>query len=48
MEFSADVPLKFGNNSVTVFAREDEDYQSHRTFHVLRRQAAEVAHGVPK
>ena len=28
----ADVPLKPGNNVVTVFAREDEEYQSRRTF----------------
>jgi carboxyl-terminal processing protease len=48
LPFAADLPLKPGNNSVTVFAREDEDYQSHRTFHVHRRPAAEVAQGVQK
>jgi carboxyl-terminal processing protease len=47
MEFSADLPLKFGNNSVTVFAREDEEFQARRTFFVHRRPAAEVAQGVP-
>jgi carboxyl-terminal processing protease len=43
MEFQADVPLKPGNNVVTVFAREDEEYQSRRTFVVHRGAAAEVA-----
>jgi carboxyl-terminal processing protease len=45
MEFSAELPLKFGNNSVTVFAREDEEFQARRTFFVHRRPAAEVAQG---
>ena len=48
MEFQADVPLKPGNNAVTVFAREDEEFQSRRTFFVHRRPAAEVAQGVQK
>jgi carboxyl-terminal processing protease len=43
MEFSTDVPLKPGNNAVTVFAREDDEFQSRRTFYVYRRGAAEVA-----
>jgi carboxyl-terminal processing protease len=47
--FAADVPLKPGNNTVTVFAREDQDFQTHRTFVVHRRTAAaEVAQGVTK
>jgi carboxyl-terminal processing protease len=46
MEFTADIPLKPGNNLVTVFAREDEDFQTRRSFYVLRRgptQAAQAA-----
>jgi carboxyl-terminal processing protease len=46
MEFQSDVPLKPGNNLVTVFAREDEDFQTRRSFYVLRRgptQAAQAA-----
>jgi carboxyl-terminal processing protease len=46
LEFTADVPLKLGNNTVTVFAREDEEFQTRRTFYVNRRGAAEVAQGV--
>jgi len=42
LEFAADVPLKPGNNVVTVFAREDEEFQSHRSF-VAHRRVAEVA-----
>jgi len=42
LDFAADVPLKPGNNVVTVFAREDEDFQSHRSF-VVHRRVAEVA-----
>jgi carboxyl-terminal processing protease len=45
VDFSADLPLDPGNNTVTVFAREDEEFQSRRTFHVHRRPAAEVAQG---
>jgi carboxyl-terminal processing protease len=48
MDFAADVPLKPGNNVVTVFAREDEDFQAHRTFVVYRRSPAEIAQGMPK
>ncbi|HSM91740.1 MAG TPA: MXAN_5808 family serine peptidase [Anaeromyxobacteraceae bacterium] len=43
MEFQADVPLKPGNNLVTVFAREDEDFQTRRSFYVLRRGSAQAA-----
>jgi carboxyl-terminal processing protease len=46
VDFAADVPLKAGNNVVTVYAREDEEFQSRRTFYVHRRNAAEVAQGV--
>jgi carboxyl-terminal processing protease len=46
VDFSADVPLKPGNNVVTVFAREDEEFQARRTFYVYRRGPAEVAQGV--
>jgi carboxyl-terminal processing protease len=45
VDFSADLPLDQGNNTVTVFAREDEEFQSRRTFYVHRRPAAEVAQG---
>ena len=45
MDFSADVPLKPGNNVVTVFAREDEEFQARRTVYVHRRGTAEVAQG---
>jgi carboxyl-terminal processing protease len=43
MEFAADVPLKAGNNVITVYAREDEEYQARRTMFVYRRGPAEVA-----
>jgi carboxyl-terminal processing protease len=43
MEFQADLPLKPGNNLVTVFAREDEDFQSRRSFYVLRRVPTQAA-----
>jgi carboxyl-terminal processing protease len=45
MDFAADVPLKPGNNVITVFAREDEEFQTRRTVYVNRRGAAEVAQG---
>ncbi len=48
MDFAADVPLKPGNNVVTVFVREDEEFQARRTVFVHRRGAAEVAQGAPK
>jgi carboxyl-terminal processing protease len=41
--FAADVPLKPGNNTVTVVAREDEEFQSRRSLIVHRREPAEVA-----
>ena len=43
MEFTTDVPLKPGNNVVTVFAREDDEFQSRRSIVVYRRPPAEVA-----
>jgi carboxyl-terminal processing protease len=43
MEFSTDVPLKPGNNVVTVFAREDDEFQTRRSVVVYRRPPAEVA-----
>jgi carboxyl-terminal processing protease len=43
IQFVADVPLKPGNNTVTVVAREDEEFQSRRSLIVHRREVAEVA-----
>jgi carboxyl-terminal processing protease len=43
MEFTTEIPLKPGNNLVTVFAREDEDFQTRRSFYVLRRAPAQQA-----
>ncbi len=43
VDFAADVPLKAGNNVITVFAREDEEFQGRRSIYVNRRPAAEVA-----
>jgi carboxyl-terminal processing protease len=43
IDFAADLPLKPGNNVVTVVAREDEEFQARRTFVVHRREPAEVA-----
>jgi carboxyl-terminal processing protease len=43
MDFATDVPLKPGNNIITVFAREDEEFQARRTVFVHRRGTAEVA-----
>jgi carboxyl-terminal processing protease len=45
MEFATDVPLKPGNNVLTFFAREDEEFQARRTMYVHRRGAAQVAQG---
>jgi len=45
LEFAADVPLKPGNNVVTVFAREDEEFQAHRSFVAFRRVAEVAAQG---
>ncbi len=43
MEFATDLPLKPGNNVVTVFAREDDEFQSRRSVVVYRKPPAEVA-----
>jgi len=43
IDFATDVPLKPGNNTVTVVAREDDEFQSHRSLIVHRREPAEVA-----
>jgi len=43
MEFQTEIPLKPGNNLVTVFAREDEDFQTRRSFYVLRRTPTQAA-----
>ncbi|HET6924173.1 MAG TPA: MXAN_5808 family serine peptidase [Anaeromyxobacteraceae bacterium] len=43
MDFASDLPLKPGNNTVTVFAREDEEFQSRRSLVVHRRAPPEVA-----
>jgi carboxyl-terminal processing protease len=43
MDFAADVPLKPGNNAITIFAREDDEFQTRRTILVYRRGAGEVA-----
>jgi carboxyl-terminal processing protease len=43
MDFACELPLKSGNNTVTVFAREDEEFQSRRTFTIYRRPPAEMA-----
>jgi carboxyl-terminal processing protease len=43
IEFATDVPLKPGNNTITVVAREDEEFQSRKTLVVFRRPSAEVA-----
>jgi carboxyl-terminal processing protease len=43
MDFQAELPLKPGNNLVTVFAREDADFQTRRSFYVLRRTPPQTA-----
>jgi carboxyl-terminal processing protease len=43
LDFQADLPLKPGNNVVTVFAREDDELQTRRSVVVYRRPQAEVA-----
>jgi carboxyl-terminal processing protease len=43
MEFTTDLPLQPGNNVVTVFAREDDEFQSRRSMVVYRRPPDEVA-----
>lgn len=43
MDFTTDLPLKPGNNVVTVFAREDDEFQTRRSVVVYRRPQPEVA-----
>ncbi len=43
LDFATDLPLKPGNNVVSVFAREDEEFQTRRSIVVYRRPPAEVA-----
>jgi len=43
LEFSTDVPLKPGNNFITVHAREDEEFQSYRSIAVYRRPPPALA-----
>jgi carboxyl-terminal processing protease len=43
LDFATELPLKPGNNVVTVFAREDEEFQTRRSIVVYRRPPAEVA-----
>ena len=45
LDFATDVPLKPGNNVVTIFAREDDEFQTHRTVMVHRRSGSTVAQG---
>ncbi len=45
IDFTADVPLKPGNNLVTVFARSDEELQTHRSFVAWRRVPEVAAQG---
>jgi carboxyl-terminal processing protease len=42
LDFQTDLPLKPGNNVVTVFAREDDELQTRRSVVIYRRPAAEV------
>lgn len=44
LRFERTLPLKAGNNRITVIAREDDDYQTQRSFNVMRR-STEVAKG---
>jgi len=43
IDFATELPLKPGNNTVTVVAREDEEFQTRRSVIVHRREPAEVA-----
>jgi carboxyl-terminal processing protease len=43
MDFTTDIPLETGNNVITVYAREDDEFQSRRSIVVYRRPPAEVA-----
>jgi carboxyl-terminal processing protease len=47
LDFTADLPLKPGNNVVTVFARENEEFQTRRSVVVWRRPPSEVAQKGP-
>jgi carboxyl-terminal processing protease len=46
LDFTTDLPLKPGQNVVTVFAREDQELQSRRTVVIFRKGAANVAEGI--
>jgi carboxyl-terminal processing protease len=48
MDFAAEFAVNPGNNTVTVYAREDEEFQSRRTVVVHRRTPAEVAEGTKR
>jgi carboxyl-terminal processing protease len=43
LDFEADLPLKPGNNVVTVFAREDDELQTRRSVVIYRRPQGEMA-----
>lgn len=45
LDFTADLPLKPGQNLVTVFAREDQELQTRRSVVVYRKGGADVAQG---
>jgi carboxyl-terminal processing protease len=45
LEFTSDLPLKPGPNTVTVWAREDQEFMSRRSMVIFRRPPAEVAEG---
>ena len=45
LDFTADLPLKPGQNVVTVFAREDQELQSRRSVVIFRKGGANVAEG---
>ena len=47
LDFTADLPLKPGLNLVTVFAREDEEFQGRRSFSIFRKPPAAVAETTP-
>jgi len=43
LEFTTDLPLKPGQNTVTVVAREDQEFQTRRSLVIYRKPPAEVA-----
>ncbi len=45
LDFTTDLPLKPGQNVVTVFAREDQELQSRRSVVIFRKGGANVAEG---